>query len=362
MKTIAFYISNHGFGHASRNIPIIESLLTKCKDIKVIIKCGKNQIDFMKQLLGKYFPRVAFYEEDIDLGLVLKQGRIEVDKSRLQQKLEKFISSWDEKIKKGNSFLLENRVDLVISDIVPWIFKCCKEQSIKSILISNFTWVEIYNELFNNDIYNTYLQCYKMAEQVWFYPLYGYIRDYIKNPKYIGLCCRKFNDENVESIKEAHKQPIVFVSVGRSVNLKDDINVEELPYDFIYTEGINLKGENTYKLPIDTLNTQDYIKAADYVITKAGWTTASEAICAKKLMLVIERNEIAEDRATLENLIKLDIALPIKHDEFNNDNISRLLIKLKEKASSYNNLPSIYNNSVDEIANDILKSLTYFKE
>jgi predicted glycosyltransferase len=57
MKTIAFYISNHGFGHASRNIPIIDSLLTKSKDIKVIIKSGKNQIGFMKQLLGKFSPR-----------------------------------------------------------------------------------------------------------------------------------------------------------------------------------------------------------------------------------------------------------------------------------------------------------------
>jgi UDP-N-acetylglucosamine transferase subunit ALG13 len=248
-------------------------------------------------------------------------------------------------------------VDLIISDIVPWIFKCCKNLSIKSILISNFTWVEIYKELFNNDIYISYLECYKMADEGWLYPLYGYIKDYIENPKYLGLCCREFNDENIQSIKKAHKQPIVFVSVGRSVDLKEDINIEELPYDFIYTEGVKLTGKNTYKLSIDTLNTQDYIKAADYIITKAGWGTVAEAVCAKKPMLVIERNEIAEDRKTLENLSKLGVALTIKHNEFNKDDISMLLDKVKEKASSYNNLPNIYNNSVGDIANDILKYL-----
>ncbi|MTK10738.1 MAG: hypothetical protein F8N39_01050 [Clostridiaceae bacterium] len=179
-----------------------------------------------------------------------------------------------------------------------------------------------------------------MADEVCLYPLYGYIKDYIENPKYMGLCCRKFNDKNVQYIKKAHKQPIVFVSVGRSVNLKD---------------------KNTYKLSIDALNTQDYIKAADCIITKAGWGTVAEAICARKPMLVIERNEIPEDRATLENLIKLDVALPIKHDEVNKDNIGKLLTKLKEKTLNYNSLPSIYNNSVDDIANDILKLCFNFK-
>ncbi|WP_368490067.1 glycosyltransferase [Clostridium sp. BJN0013] len=358
MKTIAFYISNHGFGHASRNIPIIHELLTKSREIEIIIKSGKNQIHFMQQLLEEFSPRVAFYEKDVDLGLILKKGKIEVDKIKLQYELEKFINSWDDKIRKENTFLINNGVNLVISDIASWIFKCCKGLSIKSILISNFTWVEIYKELFNNDIYKTYLQYYKMADEVWFYPLYGYVKDYIENPKYLGLCCREFNDENVQSIKRVHKQPIVFVSVGRSVHLKEAIDIEGLPYDFIYTEGVNLKGKNAYKLSIDTLNTQDYIKASDYVITKAGWGTVAEAICAKKPMLVIERNEIAEDRKTLENLIKLDIVLPIKQGEFNKDNIGTLLARVKEKAFNYNNLPKIYNNSVHYIASDILRCLS----
>lgn len=357
MKTIAFYISNHGFGHASRNIPIIGSVLTKSNDTKIIIKSGKNQIGFIKQLLEKYSPRVVFYEDDIDLGLILKEGKIEVDKIKLQYELERFINSWNDKVKKENDFLVNNRVDLVISDIVPWIFKCCKELSIKSILISNFTWVEIYKELFNNDIYKSYLKCYKMADEVWFYPLYGYIKNYIESFRYIGLSCRKFNDKNVQYIKMAHKQPIVFVSVGKSVNLKEDIWVDELHYDFIYTDGINLKGKNAYKLSIDTPNTHDYTKAADCIITKAGWGTIAEAICARKPMIVIERNEIAEDRATLENLIKLDIALPIKQDGFNKNNINMLLEKIRTKVLNYNNLPDIYNDSVDDIASDILGCL-----
>ena len=356
-KTIAFYISNHGFGHASRNIPIIDSLLTKSGDIKVIVKSGKKQIRFMKRLLEKFSPKVVFYEEDVDVGLLLQAGKIEVDKAKLECELEKFIASWDYRIRNESNFLINHTVDLVISDIVPWVFPCCREQGIQSILLSNFTWVEIYKELFPGKIYQAYLQHYKQADEAWLYPLHGDITDYMDHPKYVGLSCRKFNDENVQSIRNAHRQPIVFVSVGRSVDLKEVIDVEELPYDFIYTEGMNLSGENAYKLPSDTLNTQDYIKAADYVITKAGWGTIAEAMCAKKPMLVLERNEIAEDRATLAKLMQLGVAIAIKPDGFTKANINSLLETAQEQklASKYHNLADIYSNAAENIANDLLK-------
>lgn len=53
---------------------------------------------------------------------------------------------------------------------------------------------------------------------------------------------------------------------------------------------------------MDTDNTHD-IKAAEYVITKAGWGTVAEAICAQKPMLVLRRDEVAEDRVTLQKLM-----------------------------------------------------------
>lgn len=42
----------------------------------------------------------------------------------------------------------DNHVNLMISDITSWIFKSCKLASVKSVIISNFTWAEIYGEIF----------------------------------------------------------------------------------------------------------------------------------------------------------------------------------------------------------------------
>jgi UDP-N-acetylglucosamine transferase subunit ALG13 len=175
-----------------------------------------------------------------------------------------------------------------------------------------------------------------------------------KETKEVGLGCRFFNKENVENIKSHFKKSLVYVSVGRSVDLRETTNVEELPYIFLCTEGIELEGSNVIKIPVYTNNTQDYIKATDYVITTAGWSTVAEAVCAKKPMLVIKRDQVAEDRNTLEELTRLNIALPISIVEFNAADIYRLLSEVDNKRANFDRSPERYRNCAGEIAGAIL--------
>ena len=43
MRKIAFYISDHGFGHVSRNISLIRYILEADNNIEIFIKTGKRQ-------------------------------------------------------------------------------------------------------------------------------------------------------------------------------------------------------------------------------------------------------------------------------------------------------------------------------
>jgi len=139
--------------------------------------------------------------------------------------------------------------------------------------------------------------------------------------------------------------------------LEGTIDVGELPYQFIFTEGIKLIGRNTELLSIDTENTQDYIKAADTIITKAGWGTVAEAICAQKPMLVLRRDDVVEDRVTLRNLEELQIALPITTEELNAKCIAELLGQLKLKNENYRDLSRRNSNCSIEIVEQLLKYL-----
>lgn len=357
MKTIVFYISNHGFGHASRNIPLIKGMLELNETINVIIKTGKAQLEFMKQSL-KVFSKIAYYEEDLDVGLILKKGSLEVDKLALENKLLNFINSWDRRIEKEAEFLNENQVDLVISDIVPWVFKSCKKTEVKSLFISNFTWVEIYKEYFNRDIWEEYLKCYKLADNTFLYGLYNDdLKQYFKKYEEVGLVCRKFNRKEVQAITKQFYRQKVFVSVGRSVDLEQAVDVSSLPYEFICTEGVKFMGKNVTYLPIDTENTHDFVKACDYVITKAGWGTVAEALCAKKPMAILSREFIAEDRTTTKKVEDLKIGIKISFNELNNESLTNIFGRLEKLKVNYNGIDDKYINCSLDICNKILKCL-----
>jgi len=357
MKTIAFYISNHGFGHASRNIPIVQNLLKLDDDIKVIIKTDTMQLEFMRQALSNYNSRIVYYDEGVDLGLILKKNSQLVDKARLKCELNRFISTWETRIEKEKIFLKENKVSFIVSDIVPWIFEASDQMNIKSLLISNFTWTEIYKELFDNDIPEVYASFYKKADYVFEYPFSDNMNINTDKVSKVGLSCREFNETVVESLKNKFKKPLIFISLGRSVDINNEIEVEGLPYDFIYTEGIKLKGNNTHKLPIDTNNTHDYIKASEVIITKAGWSTVSEAIYAKKPIIVLNRPEIKEDKNTVSSLLKLNIAKAIEFNQLNSENLKVYIEEAKKLEDNYKLLSERYQNNPEEIAIKILELL-----
>lgn len=314
-KVIAFYISDHGFGHASRNIPIIRYILEEYKDIKVIIKTGKAQGEFIKSIINETDYRVEYYFDYMDIGLVLKENSLDIDKVRLEAEVKKYIKTFNNRINIENKFLKSKNVDIIVSDIVPWIFKCAKSLNIYSVLITNFTWIEIYKEYLSEEIYSEYIECYRLVDKALFYELYmEEMKSYINNYEEVSLCARDFNLEKVDKIKRVFNKPIVYVSVGRSVDLNEEIDVSNLYYDFIITDAVNLKGTNVYYLDKEIPNTQDYLMASDYVITKAGWATISESLLAKKKIAVLSRDSVAEDRNTIKKLVNMGLAIEVDFD------------------------------------------------
>lgn len=307
--------------------------------------------------MNPYHSRISYNPLSTDVGLVLKPGMMEIDREGLLKKIRKFVKDWDCLIEQEIGWLKYNNIDGVVSDIVPWIFTSTRHAEIKSVFISNFTWVEIYKELFEEKVYERYLESYRQADYAFLYPLAGDIGEHFQTSKTVGMSCRSFNAEKVSDIKARYKRPIIYMSVGRSVDLVTEIDVGELPYQFIYTEGINLKGENAELLPADTDNTHDYIKAAEHVITKAGWGTVAEAICAQKPMLVLRRDEVAEDRVTLQKLMDLGVALPLTKEELNVARLCELLKQLENRSKNYKSLSDKYTNCSDQIAEQLLKVL-----
>ena len=144
MKTIAFYISEYGFGHASRSVAIIRELLYRDASIKIII-CHSFALNFLRESLP--YEQVTIRAITTDIGYFLKENSIDPDKKKLQNNFDAFIKDWTKRIEREMNFLKENNVELVISDISPLPFEAASKLGIPSVGISNFTWYSAYEYL-----------------------------------------------------------------------------------------------------------------------------------------------------------------------------------------------------------------------
>ena len=84
MKMV-FYITNHGFGHASRNVPIIEELLQRDTQLMIDIKSDKERCEFINRNLQKYSDRIKYYTDCLETGLVLQDGIMLPDIKKMRE-------------------------------------------------------------------------------------------------------------------------------------------------------------------------------------------------------------------------------------------------------------------------------------
>jgi hypothetical protein len=354
MKTIAFYISNHGFGHIMRNIPVIACILQGTKN-KVVLVTGHKHTELAREYMQKYtnanMQNITFISDNTDFGIAVKAGTLIPDVPKMQEGLRVYIDSFDGRINNALEVFKKYSVDCVVCDIVPWALKAAKIAEIPSVLMASFTWIEIYEELLDEKYIKPFRECFACADKVLLYELANEptIKRFPQGIK-VGFSARAFNEDKIRQIKaELGEKPVVLVSVGGSNSgLKDEIDVSGLPYTFVVTTGVKLVGDNVHYLSVDIDNSQDYVAASDYCIIKAGWTTIAETMLAGKPVALLSRPDVAEDRMIIEMLTREKRAIEITVDELKN--ISEVIDKIRREVTAIKS----YEDSCNEIAGSIL--------
>lgn len=145
MRKIAYYISDYGFGHATRSLAVIQELLRQSHDIEVTI-CHTYAKNLLVSTLQKSL-QVKFRFVQTDIGYYLKEDMIQPDIEKLNSEYNNYMERWSELIEREKKFLIREKIDLVISDISPVPFESAYQANIASIGISNFTWYTAYQNL-----------------------------------------------------------------------------------------------------------------------------------------------------------------------------------------------------------------------
>ena len=363
MKTIAFYISDHGFGHIMRNISVIAYIL-KHTENRILLVSGKAHIAAAKEYIEKYTTaenlneRFITIEQHTDIGFALQSGTLLVDWTETEKRVREYISEFPKYIQSARELFKKYKIDTVVCDIVPWVLTAARNEGIKSYLMASFTWVEQYEKDLSPELVKEYRKVYDSADNIILYELHtSFTECAFKNRREVSLCSRPFHSDKVRKIREQYgDKPIVFISIGMSNDgIIGSINVSDLPYSFIVTEGVNLTGENVYTIPKTIDNTQDYVMASDFCIAKAGWTTISEILIAKKPMALLSRPDVAEDSAYIAELVRSGLAVEISTEELGN--ISEVLNRMKTLSQGENNYQDDTAEIADIICGNVMKCL-----
>ncbi len=140
MKEVAWFITPHGFGHASRECAVISALRDLIPDCHFHVYTTVPRWFFQDSLGGGF----TYHELETDVGIV-QHGPFEEDFPATLRKLSSFLPISEGSAPDAVRELVENRVRLVVCDISPLGIELARLAGIRSLLIENFTWSWIYS-------------------------------------------------------------------------------------------------------------------------------------------------------------------------------------------------------------------------
>jgi hypothetical protein len=136
---LVFYVSGHGFGHAARDIEIVNALSRLAPSIRVTIRTSVPRW-FLEASLQIDAEIVS---GDTDTG-VAQPDAVTVDEAETVRRAVEFYDTFPERVASECELLRARGATLVAGDIPPLAFVAAAAAGIPSIAIGNFTWDWIY--------------------------------------------------------------------------------------------------------------------------------------------------------------------------------------------------------------------------
>ncbi|WEG13426.1 glycosyltransferase [Pullulanibacillus sp. KACC 23026] len=339
MKKIAYYISDYGFGHGARSVAVIRRLLEWSKDVHLTV-CTSYSLPFIKRSLGDDNQQVGYRHVENDIGFRLLPNSVLPDVEGFREDYFNYIERSSSYIEQEKQFLLENEIDLVIGDIPPFPFVAAKEANIPSIGISNFSWYTVYKDWLSPSDLSVSKEAYECMDL--FIELAGSQEPHWgkSEPVQVDFFSRHIDQERVSDIRKqidpTGTKHIVYFGLGMKiqVDLLQNLPIWQSPNClFIVASNAAIEGDHVFKIPIEDTETQNYIAAADLVISKPGWGTLSEAIQGHVPLLIINRSTMIEDQNNIRLLQDRDRCALINWEDFKQFTLTdTFLAEVKQQA------------------------------
>jgi hypothetical protein len=325
-KSVFFYISGHGFGHASRTIETINALHRSSPDIRIAVRTSAPAWLFRLTLTAPAELR----EVQCDTGVV------QIDSLRLDEEATirlagGFYRDFGTIVEREARVLSEAGASLVVGDIPPLAFAAAASAGIPSVAISNFTWDWIYEdydaELREPLLLPVIRRAYGSANLFLRLPMWAGFNAITAPVQDLPLVCRRSHRSRQETREGLGLPdgPLVLLSFGgygaRGIDLEALGRIDG--YRFVVTEpeqSAVARPRRLLTLDVNAMYSrgwryEDLVRAVDVVVTKPGYGIIADCAAAKTAILYTSRGRFREYDALVEAMPGLVRSLFIGQDD-----------------------------------------------
>jgi hypothetical protein len=330
---LCYYITSHGYGHGVRTAAICNEL---SPGITLFIKTSLPE-SFLREEIQRPF---TYLPAEFDCGCVQKDG-ITVDIPETIKTYSRIAERNQTLLADESRWLKKNKIDGVIADTTPFAFEAASIARIPSILITNFTWYDIYREYAIR-----YPEFIPVVEQI--KKQYGMAgiyfaldrtvdTSYVKAVKNMPVTGRKgvnVRDKIITCYQLDSGKKIGLIYTGNygmdSADWKKLGQLEEWEFLGVYQLPVSLK--NFHLISKKHFRYQDLSASVDCVISKIGYGTFSESIIHGVPLMYVPREDFSEFPVLEARLKEWGHAYRISPDDFYRLNWADVLEKVDKTA------------------------------
>jgi hypothetical protein len=312
---VAFYISGHGFGHAIRQIAIIDALRELAPDLTIVVRTSAPEWLFTRTSCGASI----ILPGETDTGLV-QVDSLRPDVGESVRRARAFLDAFEEHVERERQILLAHATGLVVSDAPPLGCAAAAAAAVPSVVCSNFTWDWIYREYAEQPgvdaLADQIGRIYALAAGGWRLPIHGGFdtMSRIRDLPFVARHGRADIDrmELRHRLKLPGDRRLALVSFG-------GYGLDRLPLDRLdclrdWDVVLTTRGTPAADLtpglrtvPEDDLyraglKYEDLVRAVDVVITKPGYGIVADCVANGAAMVYTSRGRFAEYRVMVAEM------------------------------------------------------------
>ncbi|MFN8058212.1 MAG: hypothetical protein U0Q12_03545 [Vicinamibacterales bacterium] len=345
--SIVFYVSGHGFGHASRDIEVINAVAALDPALAIHIRTSTPAWIFERTLRA---PAILA-PGAVDTGVV------QVDSLRLDARgslvaAREFHDGLTERAGREAAYLREVSARLVVSDVPPLAFVAAERAGVRSAALANFTWDWIYAHYDDHEreapgLVARIRDAHAHAELAWRLPMHGGFEGFrrIVDVPLVARRARHAPDRVRRLLRLPADRTLVLVSFGGyGVSWQPGLQLRSREFGLVLTVGAHdhreavaaLAGENVWIVEEAVLygaglRYEDLVGAVDVVATKPGYGIISECVANGTDLLYTDRGDFAEYAVLVEAMPAMVRAEFLSHDELFGGNWDESLIRLQRR-------------------------------